>query len=161
MTLLEFCHWLEDTSVALAIAESDWLFPGIEAIHVIALTTVVGSIAMVDLRLLSLVLRKVEPARLIQSTLPVTWVAFGFAVVSGALLFASAASHYLDNAPFRYKLLLIGLAGVNMLIFHLVTGARPAEWKTGSTPLGARLAGVASLLLWTGAVVLGRWIAFA
>ena len=150
MTLLEICRWLEDTSIATAIAESDWLFPGVEAVHVIALTTVVGSIAMVDLRLLSLAFRNVEPARLIQSTLPVTWVAFGFAVVSGSLLFASAATHYLDNGPFRYKLLLIGLAGVNMLVFHFLTGAR-----------GARFAGLASLLLWTGAVVLGRWIAFA
>ncbi len=150
MTLLEFCRWLEDTSIATAIAESDWLFPGLEAVHVIALTIVVGSIAMVDLRLLSLVLRNVEPARLIQSTLPVTWVAFGFAVASGSLLFASAASHYLDNAPFRFKLLLIGLAGVNMFVFHFLTGAR-----------GARFAGATSLLLWTGAVFLGRWIAFA
>ena len=58
MTLLQICRWLEDTGVATAIAESDWLFPGLEAIHVIALTTVVGSIAMVDLRLLSLLLRK-------------------------------------------------------------------------------------------------------
>jgi hypothetical protein len=160
MTLFEFCRWLEHTSIATAIAESDWLFPAIEAVHVIALTTVVGSIAMVDLRLLSLLLRNVEPARLIESTLPVTWVAFGFTVASGLLLFGSAATHYLENVPFRYKLLLIGLAGVNMLVFHFVTGARPAVWKVGGTPLGARIAGAASLLLWTGVVVLGRWIAF-
>jgi hypothetical protein len=161
MTLLELCRWLEDLSVATAIAESDWLFPLVEAVHVIALTIVVGSIAMVDLRLLSLVLRRVDPARLIASTLPVTWIAFGFAVVSGLLLFASAATHYLDNLPFRFKLALIGLAGVNMLVFHFVTGKRPAEWNPARMPPGARFAGVVSLLLWTGAVVLGRWIAFA
>jgi hypothetical protein len=161
MTLLEFCRWLEDTPMATAIAESDWLFPGLEAIHVVALTTVVGSIAMVDLRLLSVLFRNVDCSRLIQHTLPVTWVAFAFAVASGFFLFASAATNYLENGPFRYKLLLILLAGVNMAIFHFVTGKRLTDWIPPRMPAGAKFAGAASLLLWTGAVVLGRWIAFA
>jgi len=74
---------------------------------------------------------------------------------------AVTATSYLGNAPFRYKLLLILLAGANMVLFHFVTGRRPAEWSRGRPPPAARVAGGTSLLRWTGAVALGRWIAFA
>lgn len=161
MTLIAFCRWLEHTAAATAIAESDWLFPAIESLHVIALTTVVGSIALVDLRLLSLSARRIPVSRLIETTLPLTWAAFVVAVISGALLFATDATGYLENQPFRYKMLLIACAGVNMLVFHFVTGRRLREWSTEHTPAAAKLAGALSLMLWAGTVVLGRWIAFA
>ena len=161
MTLTAFCHWLEHSAVATAIAESDWLFPAIESVHVIALTTVVGSIALVDLRLLSLSARRIPVSRFIDAILPLTWAAFVVAVISGALLFATDATGYLENQPFRYKMLLIACAGANMLVFHFVTGRRLREWSTEHTPGAAKFAGALSLVLWTGTVVLGRWIAFA
>ena len=161
MTLTEFCRWLESSGVATAIAESDWLFPALESVHVIAFTTVLGSIAIIDLRLLCLMYRNVALERLMASTLPVTWVAFVAAVISGVLLFASAATDYVENALFRYKLLLMLVAGANMIVFHFITGRRLQEWHASSTPLAAKAAGVLSLFLWVGTVVLGRWIAFA
>jgi hypothetical protein len=51
MSILALCEWLEATQLAEAIKESEWLFPTIETFHVFALTLVVGSIAMLDLRL--------------------------------------------------------------------------------------------------------------
>jgi hypothetical protein len=161
MTLTEFSQRLESSGVATAIAESDWLFPALESVHVIAVTTVLGSIAIIDLRLLSLMSRKVAIGRLMASTLPVTWAAFVVAVISGASLFASAATDYLENALFRYKLLLMLVAGANMIVFHFITGRRLDEWHASSTPLAAKAAGMFSLSLWIGTVVLGRWIAFA
>ncbi|MFO7278473.1 MAG: hypothetical protein DIU56_015720 [Pseudomonadota bacterium] len=160
MTTSTFFEWLESTPVSVAIAQSSWLFPAIEAVHVLALTAVVGSIAMVDLRLLSLWSSGVPAGRLVRSLLPVTWVAFAVAVVSGLVLFATGATVYLANEPFRYKLLLILLAGVNMLVFHALAGQRLNSWQAGATPLFARFAGGLSLLFWTGVVFLGRWIAF-
>ena len=54
MDLLKYCEWLETTPYALAIRQSDWLFPVIETVHVIALALSVGTIMLVDLRLVGI-----------------------------------------------------------------------------------------------------------
>ena len=107
-----FLHWLESTSPAIAISESSWLFPGIESIHVLAIALVVGSITMVDLRLLDINLRDRPVGELMAEVLPWTWASFAVAVCSGALLFSSNASHYWGTLPFRAKMLLLA-AGRN------------------------------------------------
>lgn len=160
MNLEAFCAWLESQSVAVAIAQSSWLFPAVESLHVIALTLVVGSIAMLDLRLLGL---RTSPrvTELAAHLLPFTWSAFAAAVVTGLVLFSSQATVYYDNVPFRLKLVLLAAAGLNMAVFHAFSFREVARWDQAARPrLSARLAGGLSLSLWTGIVFLGRWIAF-
>jgi hypothetical protein len=152
---------LEATRVATVIAESTWLFPTIETVHVLAITLVVGSITMVDLRLLGLSLRRRPLTELLAEVLPWTWTSFTVAVASGALLFASAATHYWGTAPFRAKMLLLGLAGANMLVFHLGgQGRARAAAACEDTGPAARISGGISLCLWIGIVGCGRWIGF-
>jgi len=150
--LLPFCQWLEATPLGVFIAQSPWAFPTVESIHVFALVVVVGTIAIVDLRLLGIVSDDV---------LAITWTFFVLAAVTGGLMFSSKATHYLDNGPFRIKMLLLALAGANMLIFHFGTYATVARWDgEARTPSAARLAGALSLAFWIGVVVFGRWIGF-
>jgi hypothetical protein len=157
----QFLHWLEGTSPAIAISESSWLFPGIESIHVLAITMVVGSITMVDLRLLDLNLRERPAGELIAEVLPWTWISFVVAVCSGAMLFASNASHYWGTVPFRAKMLLLALAGLNMLVFHATVYRSVEVWdRRRQTPRAAKVCGGISLALWIGVVTLGRWIGF-
>ncbi|MDP9013058.1 MAG: hypothetical protein M3O41_12260, partial [Pseudomonadota bacterium] len=66
----QFCSWLESQPFALAISQSSWLFPSIETVHVLALTMVVGSIAMVDLRLLNWAYRDRAVKQLMGEVLP-------------------------------------------------------------------------------------------
>lgn len=161
MFLQSFCEWVEQTHVAVAIAESAWMFPTLESIHVLALGLVVGSIAMIDLRLLGLSQRALHVSRLSGDILPWTWASFIVAVASGALLFASNATSYYDNLPFRLKLVLIALAGANMLLFHFGAYRRVADWDQGvPAPAAAKIAGALSLSFWIGVVAAGRWIGF-
>jgi hypothetical protein len=157
-----FLAWLEATRAATAISESSWLFPGIEVIHVLAITLVVGSITIVDLRLLSLSWREKPAGEVIEEVLPWTWVSFGVAVLSGSLLFSSAATKYWGTLPFRIKMALLTLAGINMLSFHASPVYRRLnDWgRRGETPRAAKLAGAISLVLWIGVVASGRWIGF-
>lgn len=160
MSLEAFCAWLEGQPFPVAIAQSPWLFPALECLHVIALTLVVGSIAMVDLRLLGLQTGSRVTA-LSQHLLPFTWSAFAAAVVTGLLLFSSQATIYYANGPFRVKLLLLAVAGLNMAIFHAISYRDVARWDDSHRPpLSARLAGGFSIVTWTCVVFLGRWIAF-
>jgi hypothetical protein len=156
-----FLHWLESTRPAIAISESSWLFPGIESVHVLAITLVVGSITMVDLRLLDVNLRDRRVDELIDEILPWTWISFAVAVCSGALLFSSNATHYWGTVPFRAKMLLLVLAGVNMWVFHATIHRSIKVWgRQPRTPPAAKISGGVSLGLWIGVVTLGRWIGF-
>ena len=161
MTILELCTWLEESPLGLAITESEGLFPAIETLHVLALALVIGSIAMLDLRLLGVSNRDRGVVQLAEDTLPWTWSAFVVAAITGALMFVSAATSYYDNVPFRIKLVLLALAGLNMAIFHFTAYRVAHDWNfTFPTPQSARIAASLSLLFWIGVVVAGRWIGF-
>ena len=156
----EACHWLQDLPLSVAVRESEWLFPTVETIHVLALVLVVGSISTIDFRLLGLGNRHRPVSHVAREMLPWTWSAFVIAAVAGFMMFASKAVKYIDNVPFRLKMLCLVLAAINMLVFHWISSRRMAEWDTGRTPGAAKFAGAASLTLWISIVAAGRWIGF-
>ena len=162
MELDALFKWLYATSAAVTIRENESLFPWLESIHVLAITLVVGSIAIVDLRLLGLASLDRAMTRLSREVLPCTWIAFMMAALTGALLFISNAVNYAHNFYFQVKIALLVLAGVNMLIFHFLGSREIESWGTSAhaTPLRVRIAGAASLLLWIGVVAFGRWVGF-
>lgn len=157
-----FCIWVEALPWAVAISQSGWLFPTIETVHVLALTMVVGSIAMVDLRLLNLAYRDRTVREISDEVLPYTWIAFVVAALFGFLLFASAATKYYGIATFRAKIVLMALAGVNMMIFQFIPYRTVDDWGgVRQTTRAAKICGGMSLLLWLSVVALGRWTGFA
>ena len=153
--------WLETAQLSLFIRESAWALPVIEAVHVIALALVVGTIAIVDLRLLGLASVERSVTGLCREVLPWTWGAFVLAVIAGALMFASNANEYFGNIAFRVKLLILAAAGINMLVFQMVAYRGVATWdRDAALPLPAKIAGAVSLTCWIGVVFFGRWIGF-
>jgi hypothetical protein len=154
--------YFEDSALADSIRENDNLFPLIESIHVLAICLVVGSILAVDLRLLGLASTRQPISRVTQGVLPLTWCAFAVALASGSLLFISNATKYLENGYFDAKLLLIGAAGLNMVVFHMISARDLSRWDSAGKPppLRARFAGGISILLWVAVVACGRWIGF-
>jgi hypothetical protein len=156
-----YLEQLSSSPIAVAITHGATLFPWLESLHVLAISVVVGSIAIVDLRLLGYPAHRRSARRLIIELLPYTWMAFGIAAVTGVLMFISNAVSYAQNAQFQWKLALIVLAGINMAAFHLTVYRQIIEWdEMHPPPLAARVAGATSLCLWTGVVFLGRWVGF-
>jgi hypothetical protein len=153
---------LYDSSIATAIRESATLFPWIESTHVLMIAIVVGTIAIVDLRLIGFSAHRRGARQLIIDMLPFTWVAFVLAIVTGVLLFLSNATGYYESMPFRFKLLAIVIAGINMGIFHLTAYRRIGDWDDRlPTPTMVKVAGITSLTLWLVIVFLGRWIGYS
>ncbi|MBX3563550.1 MAG: hypothetical protein KF730_03130 [Sphingomonas sp.] len=141
--------------------ESATAFPWVETLHVIAITTVLGTIAIVDLRLLGVRAHRRGALQLIKDMLPFTWAAFALAVVTGLLLFASDATGYVEKGPFRGKMLFIVAAGINMAVFHLTAYRKIDKWdEAAPPPLAVRIAGGTSLALWIAVTFAGRWIGF-
>jgi uncharacterized membrane protein len=153
--------WLGNTPLAVFIAESDWAFPAIESVHVIALALVIGTIAIVDLRLLGVASAHRAYTQLSKEVLPWTWAAFAIAAVTGTLMFTSHPVGYYENVAFRIKILLLLLAGVNMMVFQLVTSRDISQWdRSAATPLAGKIAATLSLAFWIAVVFFGRRIGF-
>jgi hypothetical protein len=154
-------EWLEASSLAVFIHNTAWAFTTIELVHVFAIALVIGTIAIVDLRLLGLASTKRPFTELARQVLPFTWVAFAVAVIAGSLLFISQATAYFASTTFRIKMLLIVAAGINMLIFELITVRGVKEWDLKPIPVrSARLAGGISIACWVLVLVFGRWTGF-
>lgn len=152
--------WLEASRVGTAIRESTWLFPFFESLHVLALAAMLGTIVVVDLRLLGLASRNRTASALMKEVLPFTRWAFAATVLTGGLLFASNATQYVEKWPFLLKMALLLAALVNIVGFHRVFERSIAGWDAGTPPLAARFSGAASLVLWIAVVAAGRWIGF-
>jgi hypothetical protein len=161
LQLQELISYFENSALADNIRENDLLFPLIESVHVVSICLVVGSILAVDLRLLGLASLDRSVSRVTRGILPLTWFAFAVAVASGSLMFISNATKYLENGYFIAKLVLICVAGLNMMIFHAISARNQPQWDNKARlPLPARLAGGLSILLWISVVACGRWIGF-
>jgi hypothetical protein len=144
--------WMRDTLPAMQL---------VEATHVLAAVTLFGTVLIVDLRLLGLADSPRAFTRISRETLPLTWIAFGIAVVTGSLMFTTSAEIYFGNPAFRLKALALLGAGLNMALFQLLTVRAAAALNFGKTaPRAARAAGLVSVFLWAAVVLLGRWIGF-
>jgi hypothetical protein len=156
-----FLEWLQALPLAVFIHKKAWAFTTVEVVHVFAISLVIGTIAIVDLRLLGLASTKRPFAELSKQVLPFTWAAFVLAVIAGLLLFISRATEYVVNPTFWIKMLLIVLAGINMMIFEFITVRDVQKWNLDPTPPPpARLAGGISITCWVLVLVFGRLIAF-
>ncbi len=152
---------IEFSPFGLAIAESRYAFAIIEGMHLIGLAVAVGLLFTVDLRLLGATLRDVPVERVLHQLRP--WVIGGFIVifVTGALLFWSAAGRLVLSPAFPLKLLLMLLAGANALWFEFVVVRSEAlRGNPQRLPRAVRVAGLASISLWSLVIVFGRLIPY-
>jgi hypothetical protein len=154
--LLPFFEWCETTALGLLVRESVWLFPAIEAVHLLGLCLLGGALLVVDLRLLGLGLRTTPVAVLARSARPWLFGAIAAMLVTGVLLFLSESVKCYYNQAFWVKITTLPLA----LAFTVGVRQRVIG-REGVTPLAERLTGAASLLLWFVVAAAGRWIGFS
>ena len=160
MTLLEVCEWLETTAVAVAIQESLYGFAILVGVHILGITASVGILLWVDLRLIGVALTRRPLHEVYRALAP--WFAAGFVVMllSGIVLFTAFATAAYGNLFFRIKLLLLLLAGVNALVFHRFAAQPTDRLVDAGPPAAARVAGLLSLAIWAGVIVMGRMMSY-
>lgn len=157
MDLIHFFRWLGSTWVANTINDSEWLFPVIESIHITGLAILIGTIAIVDFRLLGLVLPKRSAPQLAAELRPFTLTGIFVMLTTGPLMLSAAPERGYGNPAFTFKMSFLLLA----LITHFTIHRRATASDRASSPtLGKKLAACLSLILWTGVVAGGRAIAF-
>ena len=162
MSLRILFEWVNVLPSSIALRESLNAYPVILTAHVVSMCLFVGLIIFWDMRLIGLALKPVPVSNIPTRIFPWAMVGFTISAITGFLLFYSQPMRYYGNFYFWVKNLMMILAGVNALVFHLITYHSVATWdRTSMTPVAARVAGVVSLVLWVGIVVSGRMIAYS
>jgi hypothetical protein len=152
---------IQNSSLGTTIAESTWMFPTLETIHVIFLVSVLGTIFVVDLRMLGWTSNRFALTAVAKDTLPWTWGAFIGAAITGTLLWISKASDYMHNPYFLLKMATMALAGLNMMYFHFITWRTVEHWdKDATMPPAVKVGAALSIIFWLAVVFFGRAIGF-
>jgi hypothetical protein len=150
--------WLENTSWAVTIRQSLWLFPGLEIIHITGIVILVGAAILFDLRLLGFS-RNLPVVDLAHHLLTWSKRALILVIPSGVLLFITNADAIGRDPTFWLKMLLLASAGLNALIFHRFTFRSP--WpQPERVPWKAKAAALFSIGAWLAIIACGRLLAY-
>lgn len=144
---------MEASPFGVWASQSALAYPIANTLHVIGAILLVGSIGLLDLRVLGYA-RAAPLIVLSRALTPLGLAGFGVMLLSGSVLFAADARALVASPVFGTKVVLILLGGLNALAFH-------RAWR-GETPSArAKALAALSLALWLSVVVAGRWIAYA
>ncbi len=154
--------WLEGSALATwaRTSPSLWAYPTLLTLHTVGLGIVVGACATIDVRLLGF-----APRIRIAALAPLfrlVWIAFAVNAATGVVLFMADATTKSQQTVFYVKLSLIAMAlGVTTGIARAVRrSADSGPPERAPVPAAYRALAVASLVLWTGAIVAGRLMAY-
>lgn len=155
--ILPFFEWAEASWLGQGVRQSLWLFPVLEALHLIGLSVLGGSLLIVDLRLFGVGLKRQRISDLAASARP--WLVWSvvFMLTTGTLLFLSEAIKAYYNTSFWVKITTLSIA----LLYTFAVRERIIRDKTLDTSLRTRLLGGISLALWFTVAAAGRWIGFS
>ncbi|HEY7672389.1 MAG TPA: hypothetical protein VIC71_09230 [Gammaproteobacteria bacterium] len=160
-TLAEF---LASDTLAAFVSDYSWVWPLGEILHFVGMTLLIGAIGLLDVRILGVA--KGVPIATVNKLIPIGIAGFAMNVTSGLVFVMGnpigGPMDYLENLAFLLKMLLIFLAGINLLAFHVAGIARAADAVPagGDAPTGAKVVAAASLLLWAGVIFFGRMIMY-
>ncbi|PPL02213.1 DUF6644 family protein [Parapedobacter indicus] len=158
--MTDFLDWLENTPWADEIRQSLWLYPALEIVHIVGIVVLVGAAFMFDLRLLG-VSKSMSLSGLSSYLLP--WSARGLLLIipSGILLFITNAQALGNDPTFLLKLGLLGIAALNVLVFHRFMGKRHVT-RAGhaAVPAAAKVSAMVSIGVWIAVIACGRLLAY-
>ena len=156
---MSFLDWLQNTPVAIFVAETLWAYPLLETLHTLGMAMLLGTLGLINLRVLGY-----KPALSLFGTrdlLPVAWIGFSVNAASGLLLFTSDAVNFFASNTFKVKMLLIILAGINAAVLSRRIYAAEGEVAVGTGGDGAlKTMAASSLVFWVVAVICGRIYAY-
>lgn len=149
---------IADSGLNQWIAETYWLWPVLEIFHFIGLSIMLGALLIIDARLLGML--RTYDAGSVKRLVPLVWVGFCINLASGTMFFVGDPMRYSINIGFQIKMLLILVAGLNVVVYQLQVRPQLTGWNTVSMPTIARLVAIASLVTWGGVLLLGRLIPY-
>jgi hypothetical protein len=154
------CWWLEHTPLSQTIQTVNWIVPAVQTIHILAITVVAASALMINLRLLG-VFSADRPLREVSARfLPLVWWPLLLLLLTGAIMIVGEPARSLKNPAFQLKMALLITALIVTALYQLMQRRDPNFGSPGSRRATATGIATLSLMLWTGIIFAGRWIAY-
>ena len=149
-----FLNWIENSAIGIWMAESIWGYPLVLSSHAVGMAIVVGTVLMIDLRVLGYA--SVLPIKSFERLFTIAWFGVVLNVLSGLTLFCADPNHFFFHPVFWIKLGLILLGAISV---WLLLGATRGD-EQAATSYRAKIVASLSLVFWLGAIVAGRLIAY-
>jgi hypothetical protein len=150
--MLHLCEWLEQIPWIVSITNSAVLISIVWLAHYLGFFVLVGTTAVVDLRILGVAARNLKLAPLARLLFPFAWTGLGFVIASGFIMFAGQATTFYPTAVFRIKMGMVLVA----LVFGLIVQWKSPAWdRAPSLPAAAKWLAFASLALWVATILAG------
>ena len=159
--LLQVARWLEGQDYSQMLLAGYYSYNWLEATHVLTLMVSIGSLFIIDFRMLGLILPNV-PATTIANRLHKPMI-IGFVVmfITGILLVYAKPVETIQSLWFRIKMILLVLAFINAWVFNARLKASAGSWDNDPVaPKNLRMGAIISLVLWCGVVTMGRYIPY-
>ena len=156
--LLPYFQWLEQFWLGRFIVESNWLFPVIESVHLIALAVLGGTVVIVDMRLLGLGLKHRSVSEVAREARPWMILAVTVMISTGLPLFLSEPIKCYYSPAFWVKMWTLAIALIYTYTIRTRTTRMEAVHNTARRQM---LVGALSIALWFTVASAGRWIGFS
>jgi hypothetical protein len=160
-TVIGFCSWLESTALSQVVQTVGWIIPTVQTVHILCVAILFSSAVLVDLRLLGLLGCDVPQPELARRYLPTTWPVLLVLLLTGIVLIVGEPRRSLINSTFYIKMALLAVAIVitRGLQWSLTVSSNFWELNAARRAAG-RIAAGCSILVWSGIIFAGRWIAY-
>lgn len=150
--LLQIADKLQDNSIIVTLTSTGWTAAGLAILHYYSMFVLVGSMTIVDLRVLGVVGYGYSVGDFSRRIFPWVWLSLAVNLVSGFIMFAGDATAYVPTHSFQLKLLVVLVA----TILSMIVQWRILRWEqTTVLPAGAKILAAISLLFWVGSILMG------
>ncbi|MGA7793658.1 MAG: DUF6644 family protein [Candidatus Acidiferrales bacterium] len=136
---------LEQSALVRTLGETGWMYASVSVVHYLTMFWFIGSMAVVDLRVMGLAARKRNLTELAEQLYPWAWTGLAVAVISGFLMFATAAGDWAPDPVFHVKL---GMILISIVFAILVQRGAPKWAAAPEIPTSAKVIAAIALLLW-------------
>jgi hypothetical protein len=152
--------WIRTTFLHHFVQAHSWMWPTLETLHYIGLSTLIGTVGLFDLRVLGMG-TSIPPATL-HRLIPIGVAAYCSNLLTGICFLSAFPEQYFYNPSFWWKGLFMAIAGVNVAAFYLSTAFRDVKALPagGEAPLHAKIMAGTSLTAWIGVLICGRLLTF-
>lgn len=153
---------LQGTALGQTVRSAAYLYPALEAVHILGIGLLIGPAFTFDIRLMGIAHRILSVPTAARYLLPVSHVGFAIVAVTGIALLSAQATMVAAAGAAPWKFGLLVLACLNVLVFHSGIYRRVDEWGDAAViPIAARVAAGVSLFAWTGIIFAGRFLAYS
>jgi len=158
--LQHVCDWLTEQSISAFVANTFWVIPMVQAVHILSLAVVFTATTIINLNLAGITHSAVPRGELILRLAPWVWRALGVMAVTGVLLILGEPARSLLNPVFQTKMALLVAIMLLTIGLHIAVARDAERFSATSCGFGVRALALLSLSLWFAIAVAGRWIAY-